>query len=43
MLDFHDFTEGMAAAAMRIILRDIVKQKTTARKANSSNSNSASY
>jgi pentatricopeptide repeat protein len=30
MLDFHDFNEGMAAAALRIVLRDIVAQKATA-------------
>eukprot|EP00953_Heterococcus_sp_UTEX-ZZ885_P002706 1980-Heterococcus_DN1.PRE.1 len=42
-LDFHKFTEGMAAAAMRIVLREIVEQKAAARTGNSSNSNSASY
>eukprot|EP00953_Heterococcus_sp_UTEX-ZZ885_P021065 11765-Heterococcus_DN1.PRE.1 len=31
-LDFHDFTEGMAAAAMRIVLRDIAIHNATARK-----------
>jgi pentatricopeptide repeat protein len=31
-LDFHDFTEGMAAAAMRIVLREMVSHKGTARK-----------
>jgi pentatricopeptide repeat protein len=42
-LDFHDFTEGMAAAAMKIVLCDIVLCRATARKSNSSDSNSASY
>jgi pentatricopeptide repeat protein len=31
MLDFHGFTEGMAAAAMRIVLRDMVSPNATAR------------
>jgi hypothetical protein len=43
MLDFHAFTEGMTAAAMRIALRDIVSHNATARTGNSSSSNSASY
>jgi hypothetical protein len=43
MLDFHTFTKGMAAAAMRIVLRDIVSYKATARAGNTSSSNSASY
>jgi hypothetical protein len=30
MLDFHAFTEGMTAAAMRIVLRDVVSHKATA-------------
>jgi hypothetical protein len=38
MLAFHEFTEGMAAAAMRIVLRDIVKQKATAHTSGSSHS-----
>eukprot|EP00953_Heterococcus_sp_UTEX-ZZ885_P030349 16039-Heterococcus_DN1.PRE.3 len=42
MLDFHNFTEGMTAAAMRIVLRDIVLHNATARTGNSSSSNSAS-
>jgi hypothetical protein len=31
MLDFHDFTEGITAAAMRIVLRDLASQKVAAR------------
>jgi pentatricopeptide repeat protein len=40
MIDFHEFTEGMAVAAMRIVLRDIVAQVTTDI---SGSRNSASY
>jgi pentatricopeptide repeat protein len=39
-LDFHDFTEGMTAAAMRIVLRAIVEQNTAA---HSGTSNTESY
>jgi pentatricopeptide repeat protein len=39
-LDFHKFTEGMAAAAMRIVLREIAAHKAAARNANSSSSTS---
>jgi pentatricopeptide repeat protein len=41
-LDFHDFSEGMTAAAMRIVLRDMVSHKAAVRTSGSGNS-SASY
>jgi hypothetical protein len=43
MLDFHDFTEGMAAAAMRIVLRDMVLHKAAVRTSISGSRNSALY
>jgi pentatricopeptide repeat protein len=36
MLDFHVFSEGMAAAAMRIVLRDTVSDKARAHSGNAS-------
>jgi pentatricopeptide repeat protein len=39
-LDFHEFTEGMAAAAMRVVLRDMVSHNTAA---NENSSSSVSY
>jgi hypothetical protein len=43
MMDFHYYTEGMAAAAMRIVLRDVVKLKATVRTSISGSRNSASH
>jgi pentatricopeptide repeat protein len=37
MLDFHDFSEGMAAAAMRIVLRDMMPHKAGVTSSSSSN------
>jgi pentatricopeptide repeat protein len=37
-LDFHDFSEGMAAAAMRIVLREMVSQQAVAQADSSSSS-----
>jgi pentatricopeptide repeat protein len=41
IIDFHEFTEGMAVVAMRIVLRDIAEQKASV--CTSGIRNSASY